>query len=149
MGLHQLTPPPDANKPRKRKGRGHSAGQGKTAGKGHKGQHARKSGNPGRGFEGGQMPLHRRLPKRGFNNGPFRLEFEVINVADLDRFEDGAVVDWTALHEAGLVRRPGNADGLKVLGNGELSRKLTIKANKFSAGARAKIEAAGGTVEVI
>lgn len=149
MSLHRLTPPADANKARKRKGRGHAAGQGKTCGKGHKGQKARSGGSTARGFEGGQMPLHRRLPKRGFNNGRFRKDIEIVNIGDLNRFDAGAVVDWEALHGAGLVRKPGSADGVKVLGVGDLDRALTVRASKFSATAEEKIKAAGGSVEVV
>lgn len=149
MGLHNLTPPPDSNKNRKRKGRGQSAGQGKTAGKGHKGLKARAGGKVARGFEGGQTPLYRRLPKRGFGNGLFRKAFEVINVGQLAGFDAGTVIDWNALHAVGLVRKPGSADGVKILGNGDVTSALTIRVHKVSASARAKIEAAGGTVEDI
>ena len=128
-----------------RKGRGHGSGNGKTAGKGHKGQKAR-SGAPRPGFEGGQMPLYRRIPKRGFNC-PSHKEIVGINLSALDRFEDGAVVDVDALVESGVVRNP--KDGVKILGNGDITKKLTVKANAFSASAKEKIEAAGGTAEVI
>ena len=128
-----------------RRGRGHGSGNGKTAGKGHKGQKAR-SGAPRPGFEGGQMPLYRRIPKRGFNC-PSHKEIVGINLSALDRFEDGAVVDVDALVESGVVRNP--KDGVKILGNGELTKKLNVKANAFSEGAKAKIEALGGTCEVI
>ncbi len=128
-----------------RRGRGHGSGNGKTAGKGHKGQKAR-SGAPRPGFEGGQMPLYRRLPKRGFTNRNSK-EIVGINVSVLDRFEDGAVVTVDTLVESGIVKNP--RDGVKILGNGEVTRKLTVKANAFSEGAKAKIEAAGGTCEVI
>lgn len=128
-----------------RRGRGHGSGNGKTAGKGHKGQKAR-SGAPRPGFEGGQMPLYRRIPKRGFNC-PSHKEIVGINLSALDRFEDGAVVDVNALVESGVVRNP--KDGVKILGNGEITKKLTVKANAFSASAKEKIEAAGGTAEVI
>ena len=126
-------------------GRGHGSGNGKTAGKGHKGQKAR-SGAPRPGFEGGQMPLYRRIPKRGFNC-PSHKEIVGINLSALDRFEDGAVVDVDALVESGVVRNP--KDGVKILGNGDITKKLTVKANAFSASAKEKIEAAGGTAEVI
>lgn len=149
MGLHNLTPPPDGNKPRKRKGRGHSAGQGKTAGKGHKGLKARTGGKPARGFEGGQTPLYRRLPKRGFGNGLHRKVFEVINLEQLAKFDANAVIDWESLYAAGLVRKPNSVDGVKVLGNGDVDRPLTLRVHKISASARQKIEAAGGTVEEI
>lgn len=128
-----------------RKGRGHGSGNGKTAGKGHKGQKAR-SGAPRAGFEGGQMPLYRRIPKRGFTNRNTKVIIG-INLRALDRFEDGAVVSVDTLIEAGIVKNP--KDGVKILGNGEITKKLTVKANAFSASAKEKIEAAGGTVEVI
>ena len=128
-----------------RRGRGHGSGNGKTAGKGHKGQKAR-SGAPRPGFEGGQMPLYRRIPKRGFNC-PSHKEIVGINLSALDRFEDGAVVDVDALVESGVVRNP--KDGVKILGNGDITKKLTVKANAFSASSKEKIEAAGGTAEVI
>lgn len=129
-----------------RRGRGHGSGNGKTAGKGHKGQKAR-SGAPRVGFEGGQMPLYRRIPKRGFTC-PSSKEIVGINIGVLnDKFEDGAVVDVEALIESGIVKNP--KDGVKILGNGEITKKLTVKANAFSASAKEKIEAAGGTVEVM
>ena len=128
-----------------RRGRGHGSGNGKTAGKGHKGQKAR-SGAPRPGFEGGQMPLYRRIPKRGFNC-PSHKEIVGINLSALDRFEDGAVVDVDALVESGVVRNP--KDGVKILGNGDITKKLTVKANAFSASAKEKIEAVGVTCEVI
>ena len=128
-----------------RRGRGHCSGNGKTAGKGHKGQKAR-SGAPRPGFEGGQMPLYRRLPKRGFKNRNSK-EIVGINVDALNRYEDGAVVTVETMIETGLVSNP--RDGVKILGNGEVTKKLTVKANAFSESAKAKIEAAGGTVEVI
>lgn len=129
-----------------RRGRGHGSGNGKTAGKGHKGQKAR-SGAPRPGFEGGQMPLYRRIPKRGFTC-PSSKEIVGINLGVLnDKFEDGAVIDVDALIETGIVRNP--KDGVKILGNGEITKKLTVKANAFSASAKEKIEAAGGTAEVM
>ena len=128
-----------------RRGRGHGSGNGKTAGKGHKGQKAR-SGAPRPGFEGGQMPLYRRIPKRGFTC-PSSKDIVGINLSALDRFEDGAVVDIEALLESGIVKNP--KDGVKILGNGEITKKLTVKANAFSASAKEKIEAIGGTAEVI
>ena len=128
-----------------RRGRGHGSGNGKTAGKGHKGQKAR-SGAPRPGFEGGQMPLYRRLPKRGFTNRNTK-EIVGINVSALERFEDGTEVTVQALVESGVVSNP--KDGVKILGNGEISKKLTVKLNAFSESAKAKIEAAGGTAEVI
>lgn len=128
-----------------RRGRGHGSGNGKTAGKGHKGQKAR-SGAPRIGFEGGQMPLYRRIPKRGFKNINTK-EIVAINVSALERFDNGAVVDIEALKEAGIIKNP--KDGVKVLGNGELTKKLSVKVNAVSASAKEKIEALGGTVEVI
>ena len=128
-----------------RRGRGHGSGNGKTAGKGHKGQKAR-SGAPRPGFEGGQMPLYRRLPKRGFTCRSSK-EIVGINVSALNRFEDGATVTVETLVESGLVTNP--KDGVKILGNGEITKKLNVKVNAYSEGAKAKIEAAGGTVEVI
>ena len=128
-----------------RRGRGHGSGNGKTAGKGHKGQKAR-SGAPRPGFEGGQMPLYRRIPKRGFTC-PSSKDIVGINLSALDRFEDGAVVDIEALLESGIVKNP--KDGVKILGNGEITKKLTVKANAFSASAKEKIEAIGGTAEVM
>ena len=128
-----------------RRGRGHGSGNGKTAGKGHKGQKAR-SGAPRPGFEGGQMPLYRRLPKRGFTNRNSK-EIVAINLNALEVFENEAVVSVETLIEAGIVKNP--RDGVKILGNGELTKKLTVKANAFSAGAKEKIEAVGGTCEVI
>ncbi len=147
MKLHELSPAAGSTKERKRIGRGAGSGQGKTAGKGHKGQKARAGRGMRAGFEGGQMPLQRRLPKRGFNN-IFRKVIVAVNVADLNaRFEDGAVVDAQSLKEAGLVKN--YFDGIKVLGNGELTKKLTVKADAFSESAKQKIEAAGGSAEVI
>ena len=147
MKLHELSPAAGSTKERKRIGRGAGSGQGKTAGKGHKGQKARAGRGMRPGFEGGQMPLQRRLPKRGFNN-IFRKVIVAINVADLNaKFEDGAVVDAEALKNVGLVKN--YFDGVKILGNGELTKKLTVKANAFSESAKQKIEAAGGNAEVI
>ncbi len=147
MKIHELSPAPGSNRPVKRIGRGPASGQGKTAGKGHKGQKARAGRGMNPGFEGGQMPLQRRLPKRGFNN-IFAKEIAIVNVAALDAaFDNGAVVDAAALIEKGLVKK--ELDGIKILAHGELTKKLTVKANAFSAEAKAKIEAAGGTAEVI
>ena len=147
MKLHELSPAAGSTKERKRIGRGAGSGQGKTAGKGHKGQKARAGRGMRPGFEGGQMPLQRRLPKRGFNN-IFRKVIVAVNVADLNaKFEDGAVVDAEALKSVGLVKN--YFDGIKILGNGELTKKLTVKANAFSESAKQKIEAAGGNAEVI
>ncbi|MBR6406699.1 MAG: 50S ribosomal protein L15 [Lachnospiraceae bacterium] len=146
MNLSNLTPAAGSvHNDNFRRGRGHGSGNGKTAGKGHKGQKAR-SGAPRPGFEGGQMPLYRRLPKRGFKNRNSK-EIVSVNLSALDRFEDGAVVDIEALLDAGIIKK--TLDGVKILGNGELSKKLTVKANAFSEGAKAKIEAAGGSAEVI
>ena len=146
MKLHELTPATGSVTPAWRKGRGPGSGNGKTAGKGHKGQNARSGGGVRPGFEGGQIPLYRKLPKRGFNNR-FAVNYAVVNVGDIcAKFEDGAVVDLAALKEAKLVRK--ELDGVKILGNGELTRKLTVKATVFSASAKEKIEAAGGKIEV-
>lgn len=147
MRLHDLSPADGSVKERKRLGRGPASGQGKTAGKGHKGQKARSGGKVRIGFEGGQMPLQRRVPKRGFNN-IFRTEYATVSVADLEkRFEDGAVVDVDAIVASGLLKK--TLDGVKVLGNGEITKKLTVKVNAFSESAKAKIEAAGGKAEVM
>ena len=146
MKLHELSPAPGSVKKAFRKGRGSGSGNGKTAGKGHKGQNARSGGGVRPGFEGGQMPLTRRLPKRGFNN-IFAKPLEAINVSDLEKFEDGAVVDAKALLDAGVLSKC--RYGVKILGNGEISKKLTVKASAFSETAKEKIEAAGGKAEVI
>lgn len=147
MKLHELTPAAGSKKDVKRIGRGAGSGQGKTAGKGHKGQKARAGRGMRPGFEGGQMPLQRRIPKRGFNN-IFAKEIAIVNVAALDqRFNDGDVVDVAALVKSGLVKN--ELDGVKVLGNGEITKKLTVQANAFSNSAKEKIEAAGGKAEVI
>ena len=145
MKLHELSPAPGSVKEAYRKGRGAGSGNGKTAGKGHKGQKARSGGGVRPGFEGGQMPLHRTIPKRGFNN-IFAKEYVSINVDVLNRFEDGAVVDAEAISKAGIVKN--TRDGIKILGRGELNRKLTVVAVAFSASAKEKIEAAGGKAEV-
>ena len=145
MDLSTLQPAEGSVHSNYRKGRGHASGNGKTAGKGHKGQKAR-SGAPRPGFEGGQMPLFRRLPKRGFKNRNHK-EIVALNIDVLERFDDGAEVDINALLEAGIIKEV--RDGVKFLGRGELTRKLNVKANAFSATAREKIEAKGGTVEVI
>ena len=134
-------------KTRKRVGRGAGSGLGKTSGKGHKGQNARSGGGVRPGFEGGQLPLFRRLSKRGFNNYNFRTVYATVNVGDLERFEEGTTVTKELLIEVGLVKK--ELDGIKVLGNGELTKKLTVKADKFSSTAKAKIENVGGTTEVI
>jgi len=147
MKLHELSPAPGSTTPAWRKGRGPGSGNGKTAGKGHKGQNARSGGGVRPGFEGGQLPLYRKHPKRGFNNH-FAKEYAIINVCTLcERFNDGDTVDLAALLEKKIVRKP--YDGLKVLGNGEMTKKLTVKAAVFSASAKEKIEAAGGKTEVV
>ena len=146
MKLHELSPAEGSKKSVKRIGRGHGSGWGKTSGKGHKGQKARSGKGMRVGFEGGQMPLQRRLPKRGFNN-IFRKNVVAINVGTLNKFEDGAVVDIAALSEAGIVKN--SFDSVKILSNGTITKKLTVKASAFSEGAKAKIEAAGGKTEVV
>ena len=147
MQLHNLFPFPEERKTRRRVGRGSGSGLGCTAGKGHKGQNARAGGGVRPGFEGGQMPLQRRLPKRGFTNYPFRTEYATLNVAALNAFEDGAVVTADTLKAAGLVKKP--LDGIKILGNGELTKKLTVQVAAFSESAKQKIESAGGKAEVV
>lgn len=146
MKLHTLSPAEGSKKEVKRIGRGAGSGQGKTSGKGHKGQNARSGGGVRPGFEGGQMPLQRRIPKRGFNN-IFAKKATAINVDDLNKFEDGSIVDIQAIVNAGLVKKYEN--GIKVLGYGEITKKLTVKATAFSESAKQKIEAAGGKAEVI
>ncbi len=147
MKLHELSPAQGSVKAGYRKGRGPGSGNGKTAGKGHKGQNARSGGGVRPGFEGGQFPIYRQLPKRGFSNYKFKTVYATVNVEDLNRFEDGAVVDAAALLEARVIRKEN--DGVKILGKGELTKKLTVKAVKFSATAKEKIEAAGGSVEEV
>ena len=146
MKLHELSPAEGSAKSAYRKGRGAGSGNGKTAGKGHKGQNARSGGGVRPGFEGGQIPLYRRLPKRGFTNR-FAKVYAIVNVSDLNRFNDGDIVDLAALLECGLVGK--ELDGLKILGNGDITKKLTVKAKIFSAAAKEKIEAAGGKAEVV
>ena len=146
MKLHELSPALGSRKERKRVGRGIGSGNGKTAGRGHKGQNARSGGGVRPGFEGGQNPIYRRLPKRGFTN-IHRKEYAVVNLKDLGRFAEGTEVTPEKLMETGIVKNP--KDGIKILGNGELAVKLTVKANKFSKSAVEKIEAAGGKTEVI
>ena len=147
MKLNSIVAPVGAKHDRKRVGRGVGSGLGKTSGKGHKGQNARSGGGVRPGFEGGQLPLFRRLPKRGFKNALFKIRYAVINLSDLDKFEEGAVVTPELLHEMGLIKKQLN--GVKVLGNGKLTKKLTVKANKFSDAALREIDALGGKAEVI
>ena len=147
MKLHELSPAFGSTKANWRKGRGPGSGNGKTAGKGHKGQNARSGGGVRPGFEGGQIPLYRKLPKRGFKNFPFKKVYAIVNVSDLNKFEDGAVVDAALLLENKIIRK--ELDGLKILGKGELTKKLTVKAAVFSATAKEKIEAAGGKTEEV
>jgi large subunit ribosomal protein L15 len=147
MRLHDLKPRPGAKHRRKRLGQGESSGHGKTSGRGGKGQTARSGSSIRIGFEGGQMPLIRRIPKRGFNNTRFTTRYIAVNLSDLNKFDDGAKVDETALRAIGLAN--GRAAGVKILGSGELSKKLTVTASAFSASAKAKIEAKGGTCELI
>ena len=146
MQIHELSPMPGSTHVDKRKGRGHGTGNGKTAGRGHKGQKARSGGGTRIGFEGGQMPLARRIPKRGFNN-IFAKPLDALNIEVLDKFEDGSVVDVQALLEAGILSKC--RYGVKFLGRGEISKKLTVKASAFSESAKQKIEAAGGKAEVV
>ena len=146
MQLHELTPAEGSARAAWRKGRGTGSGNGKTAGKGHKGQNARSGGGVRPGFEGGQFPIYRQHPKRGFKNH-FAKNYAIVNVADLEKFVDGTEVDLDVLMAAKIVRKP--MDGLKVLGNGELTKKLTVKAAVFSAAAKEKIENAGGTAELL
>lgn len=147
MKLHELKPNAGSTASRKRVGRGAGSGLGKTSGKGHKGQNARSGGGVRPGFEGGQLPLFRRLSKRGFNNYNFRTNYAVINLSDLEKFADGTEVTPELLIENGIIKK--QLDGIKVLGHGTLTKKLNVKANKFSTTAKEKIEAIGGTTEVI
>lgn len=147
MQVHDVTAKGVPHRPRKRVGRGPGSGTGKTAGRGHKGQRSRSGESRRPGFEGGQMPLFRKVPKRGFTNARFRKHYTVVNVERLNSFPDGAEVDLEQVLAAGLTRRSG--DRLKVLGNGDLQRRLVVRAHRFTASARAKIEAAGGSVEVL
>lgn len=147
MRLHDLKPRPGAKHRRKRLGQGESSGHGKTSGRGGKGQTARSGSSIRIGFEGGQMPLIRRIPKRGFNNARHGTRYLPVNLESLNRFEEGARVDEAVLRSAGLAN--GRGDGVKILGNGELTRKLSVSAHAFSASARTKIEAKGGTCEIV
>ena len=147
MKLHELSPAEGSTRENFRKGRGAGSGNGKTAGKGHKGQNARSGGGVRPGFEGGQLPLYRKLPKRGFNNFRFGKVYAIVNVQTLNKFEDGSVVDAAALLNAGVINVVN--DGIKVLGEGEITKKLTVKAAVFSASAKEKIEAVGGKTEVV
>ena len=146
MKLHELRPAEGSTKDRKRRGRGTASGQGKTGGRGEKGQNARAGGGVRPGFEGGQMPIYRRLPKRGFNN-PFKKIWTIINLDELNRFEDGTVVTPELLLENGIIKKV--VDGVKILGDGQLEKKITVQAHKFSQTALDKIQAAGGKAEVI
>ena len=147
MKLHELSPAEGSVKEGFRKGRGAGSGNGKTAGKGHKGQNARSGGGVRPGFEGGQLPLYRKLPKRGFNNSRFGKKYATVNVALLNKFNDGDVVDCATLLANGIIDTA--FDGVKILGEGELTKKLTVKAAVFSASAKEKIEAVGGKTEVV
>lgn len=146
MKLHELSPAEGSVKPAWRKGRGPGSGNGKTAGKGHKGQNARSGGGVRPGFEGGQIPLYRKLPKRGFNNR-FAKEYAIVNLDALNSFNDGDTVNLEALMNCGKIKKA--LDGLKILGNGEITKKITVQAKVFSKSAKEKIEAAGGKAEVI
>lgn len=147
MKLHELKSTEGTRTSPKRKGRGNGTGNGKTAGRGQKGQKSRSGGGVRPGFEGGQMPLYRRVPKRGFNNSLFATVYAEVNLSSLDMFEDGTVVTPELLIEKGIIKK--ECDGIKVLGNGEVTKKLTVRASKFSKSASEKIEAAGGKAEVI
>lgn len=147
MRLHNLKPRPGSKHRRKRLGQGESSGHGKTAGRGGKGQTARSGSSIRIGFEGGQMPLIRRIPKRGFNNSRFATRYAAVNVGDLNQFEDGARVDEIALRSVGLAN--GKSDGIKVLGTGDLTKKLTLVVSAISGSAKTKVEAKGGTVEIV
>ena len=147
MKLHELKPNAGSTASRKRVGRGPGSGLGKTSGKGHKGQNARSGGGVRPGFEGGQLPLFRRLPKRGFSNYEFKTRYATVNVEDLEVFEENTVVTIDLLKEKGLIKK--ELDGLKILGNGNLTKKLTVRADKFTNSAKAKIENIGGKTEVI
>ena len=147
MKLHTMYPNDGATKTRKRVGRGPGSGLGKTSGKGHKGQNARSGGGVRPGFEGGQLPLFRRLPKRGFTNAKFKTTYAVLNLSDLNRFEEGSEITPELLKDMGILKN--QLDGVKILGNGKLDKKITVKANKFSKTAKEAIETLGGKAEVI
>lgn len=147
MNLYDLTPAPGSRTLPKRKGRGHATGNGKTAGRGHKGQKARAGGGVRPGFEGGQMPLYRRIPKRGFNNKRFATVYAIVNLADLNSFDEGTIVTAEVLKESGLINK--TFHGIKVLGTGEITKKLTVQASKFTSSALQKIESIGGKAEVV
>ncbi len=149
MKINELKASPGARQTAYRKGRGVGSGNGKTAGRGHKGQNSRAGGGVRPGFEGGQMPLYRRLPKRGFNNKRFAAQYVEVNVSDLEKFADGSVIDAAALKESGVISLPKVNDGIKILGYGELTKKLTVKAKAFTASAKEKIEKAGGSAEEV
>jgi large subunit ribosomal protein L15 len=149
MKINELKASPGARQTAFRKGRGVGTGNGKTSGRGHKGQNARAGGGVRPGFEGGQMPIYRRLPKRGFNNKRFALAYIEVSLSSLNKFDDGAVVDVAAINAAGIANVPKVNDGIKILGNGELTKKLTVKASAFTASAKEKIEKAGGSVEEV
>lgn len=149
MKINELKSSPGARKKEYRKGRGHASGNGKTSGRGHKGQNSRSGGGVRPGFEGGQMPIYRRLPKRGFNNKRFALHYVEINIGELERFADGTEVDAQLLKQSGVISLPKTNDGVKILGNGELTKKLTVRAAAFTSGAKGKIEKAGGSAEEV
>jgi large subunit ribosomal protein L15 len=149
MKINEIKATPGARQTPFRKGRGVGSGNGKTAGRGHKGQNARAGGGVRPGFEGGQMPIYRRLPKRGFNNKRFAVDYIEINVSDLERFEDGTVIDAAMLKQTGAISLPKVNDGIKILGYGDLTKKLTVKANAFTTTAREKITRAGGSAEEV
>lgn len=149
MKLNELKPSAGSRFKPYRKGRGHGSGNGKTAGRGHKGQKARSGGGVRPQFEGGQMPLYRRLPKRGFNNKRYAKEYHELNVSDLNKFDEGSVVDAKSVHDSGVLTIPKVNDGIKILGRGELNKKLTVRAAAFTETARRKIEEAGGTAEEV
>lgn len=149
MKLNELKPTKGSRSKAWRKGRGHGSGNGKTAGRGHKGQNARSGGGVRPQFEGGQMPLYRRVPKRGFNNKRFQKQLHEINVEDLNKFEDGSVVDVKTVHDSGVLTIPKVNDGIKILGRGELNKALTVRAAAFTQSAKEKIEKAGGKAEEV